>query len=49
MCPPLRGRRLRDGSAETGVHAFKARTGVILWSIAIALIAIDVWGLYELF
>jgi len=35
-------------SKHLGVHAFKPRTGVILWSIAIALIAIDVWGLYEL-
>jgi manganese transport protein len=35
-------------SKHLGVHAFKRSTTVILWSIAIALIAINGWGIYEL-
>jgi manganese transport protein len=35
-------------SKHLGVHAFKRSTAFILWSIAIALIAINVWGIYEL-
>jgi manganese transport protein len=31
-----------------GVHAFKRSTALILWSIAIALLAINIWGIYEL-
>lgn len=32
-----------------GVHAFKASTAVMLWSVAVGLIAINVWGVYEFF
>lgn len=35
-------------SKHLGAHAFKASTAAILWSIAMASIAINVWGLYEL-
>jgi manganese transport protein len=35
-------------SRHLGVHAFKTSTAVILWSVAGALIAINVWGLYAL-
>jgi manganese transport protein len=35
-------------SRHLGVHAFRASTAVILWTIALALIAINVWGLFEL-
>jgi manganese transport protein len=35
-------------SKHLGVHAFSASTAVILWTIALGLIAINVWGLFEL-
>jgi manganese transport protein len=35
-------------SKHLGVHAFRASTAVILWIIAFALIAVNVWGLFEL-
>jgi manganese transport protein len=35
-------------SKHLGVHAFKTSTAVILWSVAVALIAINGWGIYEL-
>jgi manganese transport protein len=35
-------------SKHLGVHAFRASTAVILWTIAFVLIAVNVWGLFEL-
>jgi manganese transport protein len=31
-----------------GLHAFRLRTGVCLWSVAVALVAINVWVIYKL-